>query len=116
MILLVLLISQLAHVVPGRSPEGLLKVLMSGTYGGPSADSQGTNTIIDDLMKKLFCRCNSPCITHLFWFLQEEQILKGSSWGRPRDVCGTQLQDFRRPNHGTFWGRPRDVGHTCFLN
>ena len=31
-----------------------------------SGDSQGTNTKIDDLMKKLFFRCNSLCFTHLF--------------------------------------------------
>ena len=57
-----------AHNVPGTSPEGPLKVLMTGTYRGSSCDSQGTNTKIDELMKKLFCRCNSPCITHLFLF------------------------------------------------
>ena len=35
---------QLAHDVPRTSPEGSLKVLTSGTYRGPSGDSQGTNT------------------------------------------------------------------------
>ena len=59
---------QLARDVPGTSPEGPLKVLTSGTSRGPSGDSQGTNTEIDDLMKKLFFRCNSPCFTHLFLF------------------------------------------------
>ena len=34
--------------VPGTSPEGPLKVLTSGTSRGPSGDSQGTNTKIDD--------------------------------------------------------------------
>ena len=33
-----------------------------------SGDSQGTNTKIDDLMKKLFFSSNSPCFTHLFLF------------------------------------------------
>ena len=57
--------------VPGTSPKGLLKVLTSGTYRGPSGDSQGTNIKIDDLMKKLFFRSNSPCITHVFLFFPE---------------------------------------------
>ena len=58
--------TQPARDVPGTSPEGPLKVLTSGTSRGPSGDSQGTNAKIDDLMKKLFFRCNSPCFTHLF--------------------------------------------------
>ena len=35
---------------PGDIPEGLLKVLMSRTYKGPSGDFQGTNTKTDDSM------------------------------------------------------------------
>ena len=58
--------TQPARDVPGTSPEGPLKVLTSGTSRGPSGDSQGTNTEINDLMKKLVLRCNSPCFTHLF--------------------------------------------------
>ena len=60
------LITQPAREVPGTSPEGPLKVLTSETSRGPSRDSQGTNTKTDDLMKKLFFRCNSSCFTHLF--------------------------------------------------
>ena len=91
-----------ARDVPGTSPEGYLNVLTSGTYRGPSGDSQGTNTKIDDFMKKLFFRSNSPCITYLqryyifdicFCFLQEEQIFKSSKRVRPRDVYETQLRD-----------------------
>ena len=59
-------IPQPAREVPGTSPEGSLKVLMSGTYRRLSGDSQGTNTKIDDFMKKLFFRSNSPCIIYLF--------------------------------------------------
>ena len=59
-------IPQPAHEVPGTSPEGSLKVLTSGTYRRLSGDSQGTNTKIDDFMKKLFFRSNSPCIIYLF--------------------------------------------------
>ena len=60
--------TQLAHDVPGKSPEGLLMVLRSGTYKSPSEDSEGTNTKIDDFMKKLFFRNNSPCITYLLLY------------------------------------------------
>ena len=72
--------------------EGVLKVLMSGTYRETSGDSQWTNTKIDDLMKRLFFRCNSPCFTHLFF--TGKQIFERSKWGRPWDVYGTQLRDF----------------------
>ena len=44
-------------------------------------------------MKKLIFRTNNPCITYLFLFLQEKQILKSSKQGRPRAVCETQLHD-----------------------
>ena len=89
--------TQPAHDVPGTSPEGLLKVLKSETCRELSGDSQGTNTKIDDFMKKLFFRSNSPCITYLqryyifdicFCFLQEEQIFKSSKRVRPQDVYG----------------------------
>ena len=60
--------AQPAHDVLRTSPEGPLKVLTSGTYRGLSGASQGTNTKMDDLMKKLFIRCNCPGITHLFLF------------------------------------------------
>ena len=59
-------ITQPTRDVPGTSPDGPLKVLTCGTSRGPSGDSQGTNTKIDDLMKKLFFRCNSPCFRYLF--------------------------------------------------
>ena len=58
--------TQARYDVPMTSPEGSLKVLTSGTYKVPSGDSQGTNTNIDDFMKKMFFRSNSPCITYLF--------------------------------------------------
>ena len=62
--------AQPAHDVPRTSPEGLLKVLTSGFYKGPSGDSQGTNTKIDDFMRKLFFRSNSPYLTCLFLFFK----------------------------------------------
>ena len=51
--------TQSAHDVLGTYPEGPLKILMSGTYRGPSGDSQRTNTKTDDFMKKLLFRSNS---------------------------------------------------------
>ena len=61
--------SQPTHDALGKSSEVPLMVLTSGIYKGPSEDFQGTNTKIDDLMKNLFFRSNSPCITYLFLFL-----------------------------------------------
>ena len=52
--------SQPTHDVLGMSPEGPLKILTSGTYRGSLGDSQWTNTKIDDFMKKLSFRSNSP--------------------------------------------------------
>ena len=87
--------TQPTHDVPGASPEGLLKVLKPETCRGLSGDSQWANKKIDNFMKKLFFRSNSPCITYLqryyifdicFCFLQEEQIFKSSERVRPRDV------------------------------
>ena len=80
---------------PGDVPEGPLKVLTPGTYEGPSRDSQRINTKIDDLMKKLFFRRNSPCITYLFLFFAGraniQKFLTGTSTGRLRDpVAGTK--------------------------
>ena len=82
--------------VLGTSPEGILKVLKSGIYRGPSGDSQGTNKKWW-FYEKFFLRSNSPCIC--FWFLHEEQIFKSSKRGHPRDVYGTQLREVP----GTKW-------------
>ena len=54
---------QPTHDIPGKSPEDPLKVLTSGTFRGPSGDSQVANTKTDGLMKKLLFRKNSLCIT-----------------------------------------------------
>ena len=62
-------LTQRVHDVLGTSPEDPVKVLRCRTYRGPLGDSQGTNTKIDDFMKKLFFRSNSPCIIHLFLFI-----------------------------------------------
>ena len=60
--------SQIAHNVSEISPEGPLKVLTSRTCREPSGDFYGTNKKNDDLMKKVFFRCNSLCFTHLLLF------------------------------------------------
>ena len=94
--------TQPVHDVPGTSPEGPLKFLTSRTYKGPSEDSQGTNTKIDDLMKKLFSRSNSHCITYLFLFFYRKnkysKLLDGDVQGTStRSRFGTSM----RPKYGT---------------
>ena len=94
--------TQPAHDVPETSPEGLLKVLKSEACRGLPGDSQGTNTKIDDFMKKkisevivlalLICKYITSLIS-VSVFLQEEQIFKSSKRVRPRDVYETQLRD-----------------------
>ena len=110
-------IFQPAHDVPGTYLKGPLKVLTSGTYRGPSEDSQGIKTKIDNLMKKMFFRSISPCSTHLFLFFKGttnfQTFKTGTSRGRLRDpVAG-------RPWH-QMMGRSTDVRGTSailvFLN
>ena len=75
--------SQPTRDVCKTSREGPLKVLTTGTSRGPSRDCNGTNIKIDDLMKKLFFRCNSPCFTHLSLIFTGKKIFKSSKWGPP---------------------------------
>ena len=56
--------TQRAHDDSGTSPEGPKVKPTRETTRNP----QGTNTKIDDFMKKLFLGSNSPCITYLFLF------------------------------------------------
>ena len=111
--------SQPANDIPGTSPESPLKVLTFGTNKGPSGDSQGTITKIDDLMQKLFLRSNSSCITYLCLFFTErtniQKISMGTSTGhlqypvvgRPedqmighsRDVSGTSVKQILNSTH-----------------
>ena len=78
---------------PGTSTKRLLKILTSGTTRGPSENSQGTNTKIDGLMKKLFLVAITLGLHIYSCFLLEKQIFKCSKCGRPRDIYGVQLQD-----------------------
>ena len=96
-------LSQPSHDVPGTSPEDPLQVLTSGTYRGPSGDSQGTNTKTDDLMKNLFFRSNSPCIyisIPVFYRKNKySKVLNGDVHGTSAGPsCGTS----RGPNDRTF--------------
>ena len=98
-----IIISYPAHDIPGTSPEDPLKVLTSGTYRGPSGESHGTNTKIDDFVKKLFFRSNSSCITYLFLLFYRKnkylKVLNGNVHGTSaRPSCGTSLG----LNYGTF--------------
>ena len=61
------LLTQSAHDIPGTYVEGPLKVLTSGTYRGPSGDSRGTNTKINDLTKKLFLEAIALVLLFLFF-------------------------------------------------
>ena len=79
-------LSQPARNVVGTSPEGPIKVL---TFRELLKDQQK----IDNLMKKVFFKCNSPCFTHIYCFLLEKQIFKSFQWGHPLDIYGTQLWD-----------------------
>ena len=75
--------------VPWRFPKGPnVKPTRETTR-----DTKETNTKIDDFMKKLFLRSNSPCITCLFLFFAGRTNIQKFWTGRPRDVYGTQLLD-----------------------
>ena len=101
--------TQPANYAPRMSPEGSLKVLTSGTYKGSSGDSQGTNTKTEELMKKLFFKSNSPCITYVILFsagknnMQKLYVTSGTStgllWdpiaGRPEDQVTGSSRDVR---------------------
>ena len=95
---------QQANDVPGTSPEGLLKVLRSNISRRPTEDSYRTNTKIDDLMKKVFFKCNGPCFTHLLLFFTEKKniyskVLNGDiQWTYTRAICGISQE----LNDGTF--------------
>ena len=108
--------SQTTHNVLGTSPKDPLKVLTFGTYRGPSANFQGANTKINELMIKFILEL-IVLVLHVYsCFSQEEKILKSSKWGRSQDVFETQLQTSHRPNEVTFLERLQDVSQICFLN
>ena len=101
--------TQPAHDVPGKSPEGLLKVLTSGIYKGPSGDSQGTNTKIDDFMRKLFFRSNSPYLTCLFLFFTRRTNIQ-NFW--TRTFTGRLRDPVARPPWDQMMGRSKDIRGT----
>ena len=72
----------------GKSPEGLLKVLTSGTLRGPIQ-----KFIVYDLLVKFYFRSNSPRAKHLLLSFSGKKIFKCSKWGCPRDVYGFQLRE-----------------------
>ena len=91
--------TQPTYDVPRTSPEGPLKIPTSGTCRGPLGESQGTNTKIDNFMKKWFLRSNSPFITYVFLlFTGRTNTQKLTSlgpdqmMGRSRDVRGTLVK------------------------
>ena len=62
------------HSGDTRSPKALNVRDLQGIFRG--LDSQGTNRKTDDLMKKLFFRSNSFCITYLHLFFTETASLQ----------------------------------------
>ena len=101
--------SQLIRDFLGTSPEGSLKILTSGAYRGHLGDSQETNTkTYDVLIKKLFFRSSSDCITYLFLLFTktkkpgDSKVLKG-------DVHGTSTGPSCRTSREPKDGRSRDV-------
>ena len=82
--------TQPTHEVPGKSPEGLLKMQdLQRTFRGLLGD----NTKIDDFMKKIFSEVIVLVLYICFCFIEEEQIFRSSKRVCPRDACGTQLRD-----------------------
>lgn len=66
------------------SAEGPLKVPTSEILRGSSGDSQGTNTIFDDLITKLYFGNNSPLyyiIIPVWFFLVINRDIHGTSTG-----------------------------------
>ena len=62
-------------------------------------DLQGTNREIDDLMKKVFFRCNSPCFTHPLLFFTGKTNIQKFWMGTPTGVCRNRMRDVP----GTKW-------------
>ena len=62
-------------------------------------DLQGTNTEIDDLMKRVFFRCNSPCFTHPSLFFTGKTNIQKFWIGTSTSVYRTRVQDVL----GTKW-------------
>ena len=89
----------LPRIVPCKSS----KCLNVKTTREPTKDPQGPLRRPIQKLMILWKNCYSEVIDlvlHIcFCFLQEEQILKSSKRGRPRDAYETQLLDV----HGTTW-------------
>ena len=101
--------AHLAQDVPETWPECPLKILTSGIYRKLSGDSQETNIKIDNLIKKLFFRNNSSCITYIFLnFIgtkSTQTFYLGRSTGRLLDPASGLPVD-------RIMGRSRDVRGT----
>ena len=97
---------------------GPLKVLTSGTYRGPSGESQGTNTKMKKKKneKIVFQKQQSLLYISIPVFYRKNKYSNVLNGGVHGTSTGTSCRTSREPNDGTFQGRPRDVGQTCFLS
>ena len=86
----------------GTSSEGPLKVLTSVTYRESPGESQGTNTKVDNFMKKLFSEVIALVLHVCFCFLQDKRIFKSSKGGRPWEVYGGPSCETSLRHNGTF--------------
>ena len=93
----------------------------------PKGKLRGTNTKIDDLMKKLIFRGINACIPYLFLFFTGRTNIQSSKRGHPQNPVLLQYPGLvqnlvvghgtsQGPNYGTFLGCLQDIGQTCFLN
>ena len=103
--------TQLVQDVPGTSPEGPLKVLISGTYKGPSGDSQGANTKLDGFEKNCFSEVIVLVLHVCFIFYRKSKYSKVLNGDVHRTSTGPSCVTSMEPNDG----RPWDVGQSCFF-
>ena len=103
--------TQLVQDVPGTSPEGPLKVLISGTYKGPSGDSQGANTKLDGFEKNCFSEVIVLVLHVCFIFYRKSKYSKVLNGDVHRTSTGPSCVMSMEPNDG----RPWDVGQSCFF-
>ena len=93
--------------VPWRSQ----KVLMSGTYKGPSGDSQGANTKLDGFEKNCFSEVIVLVLHVCFIFYRKSKYSKVLNGDVHRTSTGPSCVTSMEPNDG----RPWDVGQSCFF-
>ena len=112
----ILIIAQPAHDVPRTFPEGLLKVLTSGT-------SRNLQRTLRRPTQKVLIKWKKGFIDeivlyfHIYYcVLLEKEIFKSSKWERPREVYGTYLRDVPRAKLWNALGTSTRVRSYMFWN